>query len=294
MEIIERGDSSDLVKAYRTKYKIAKDAPDKELFENKGFQEKMGRLLQLSVKSGIHGNVLRSAPRFARVAPAAGVPGYEKLTPDLAVGKAVGEARSQHTKNWEQEELKDPAVIKSCMERGRDFLQSIANQVKGAHKVMLEEVAKEYKNFTNTISSSVKNTFADKEFEKFAIEYMEKTGKEKLSSDEMKKIRAEFNKQVMPEIEWKMFRRENEKEGRKGFFEFIESPRAKEQGWTKETIMEMAKKPPKDSSPPSGPAPSIGETIGIKPPPKAPSPGAPEEPPRRPGTIREALRRRNK
>lgn len=199
MEIVDRGDSQDIFNTFKKKYNVEKD---EDLYKIPEFQNKMSRWLQIALKGGRHNNILRSAPRLARFAPGANIPGYGGISGDEAVSKAVSEARGQHIKNWEREELQDEAVINAGLARGRDFWQSVSGQVKKGHEEPLQTMANIFK--------------------------------------------RDYYKEGMSEAEinnaWDKFHTDTKlkNNGQDGFFQFLESSRAREQGWTPERIKELA------------------------------------------------------
>ncbi len=219
MEIIDRGDSEDIFKAFRDKYKVDNN---EDLYKKPEFQKKMGRYLQIALRGGRHNTILRSAPRLARLAPGAGIPGYEGMNDEQAVFKAVSEARGQHIKNWEREELADPTVIKAGLARGRDFWQSVFSQVKKGHEEPLV---------------SVGNIFKEGYY------------KPGMSKEQIGQAWGKFHEDT-----------KTKNNGQEGFFQFLGTPRAREQGWSKERIIELASG--QKIAPKAPPTP--GEATGIK------------------------------
>ncbi len=207
MEIIGRGDSQDIFKAFREKHGAGSDA---ELYENAEFRSQMARYLQIALQGGHHNTILRSSPRLARFAYGS-MPGYSKTelegagfagSPEGAVAKAVSEARSQHIKNWEKEELQDEAVVNAGLSRGRDFWQSASSQVKGGHEEPIKTISK-----------------------MFARDYLKKGMSDKQVNEAWEKFHEDTKTKY---------------NGQDGFFQFIGSQRAKEQGWTPDRIKELA------------------------------------------------------
>jgi len=231
-ELTERADMQDLVTAYKEKY-YGKDwekkgKTDTDLFKNEDFSKEMGRRLQIAQAGGRHNTLLRGDPRFARAA-AGKIVGYEKLTKAQAVRKAVSEARAPHIAHWEREVLKDKDVVEGGMERGRDFWENAQRQVKKGQETSLW---------------TIDNSFS---------EFIDKAG---ISPPKTDKETGEV---------WKQFREDFKKghEGREGYFSYLDSPRAKEQGWR---IGQYVPKDKRGEEPPEKPGPvTLGEAVGIKP-----------------------------
>ena len=184
MELVARGDFQDYFKAFQDKFlskkdsrlqimdsinynrpsgrkitnidDLEKEATASELQEAtmgmSDFRTKSKGFLQLAMNAGYQSNLLRSSPRMAKVA-AGLLPGYDKLNEDQAVEKAVNEARNQHIKNWEKEELDDEKVIEYGMTRGRDFWQAVQSNVKKGHETALETVAGIFNKFIQSSGS---------------------------------------------------------------------------------------------------------------------------------------------
>ncbi len=219
LELIGRGDTTDLFNEFKKKYYTDRNYKDKfkdkknwseitdeELFEKvPEFDQKIGRWLQIGLQGGLHNRIIRSSPRLAMGA-AGKIPGYMEttmpdgtkrpMTREDAVEKAVSEARNQHIKNWEREDILNPTVVKAGMKRGRDFWQSIFSQVKRGHEDVLKTVSDIFKDYLHGAEPTKAN------WEKFSEEYTKK--------------------------------------GYDGFFQFLRSGRAKEQGWTEGKIIVLA------------------------------------------------------
>jgi len=230
MEIIDRGDSSDIFTAFKGKYfkdRKPEDVSDEELYKVKEFKEKMGRWLQIGFRGGRHNTILRSTPRLARLAPEAKIKGYEGLSEEAAVSKAVSEARGQHIKNWEVEELKDETVIKAGLSRGRDFWQSVSGQIKRGHEEPLQTIANVFKK-----SPHYKPGMSDRQLDEA----------------------------------WENFHQDikTKNNGQEGFFLFLDSKRAEEQGWSDKRIKEIVTEKYVAPKTPTTPTPGAAAGITMK------------------------------
>ncbi|HUV81128.1 MAG TPA: hypothetical protein VMW21_01235 [Patescibacteria group bacterium] len=203
---------------------------DADLFKIPEFKDKTGRLLQIALSGGAHSTLLRGDPRLARAA-AGIIPGYENLDEKGAVSKAVGEARGQHIANWEKEVLDDKLVVEAGMERGRDFWESVNKSVKKGQETALQTI--------------------DKILKDFVKERPDLEGK--------------------PMDVWQAYKKDfkEKHQGKEGFFSYLESDRAKEQGWTTDLMTPKIFTSKYTSSP--------GEALGMEP------PGTGTKPPRQPG-----------
>jgi len=202
-----------------------------DLFKIPEFKDKTGRLLQIALSGGAHSTLLRGDPRLARAATGL-IPGYENLDEKGAVSKAVGEARGQHIANWEKEVLDDKLVVEAGMERGRDFWESVNKSVKKGQETTLRTINEILKDFV--------------------------------------KGRPDLEGKPMPDI-WQKYKDDfkGKHQGKEGFFSYLESDRAREQGWTTDLVT------PKIFT--SKPTSSPGEALGMEP------PGTGTKPPRQPG-----------
>jgi hypothetical protein len=262
LELVERGDSNDWFKAHMKKYG-AKTV--EELHNNPKYQQYMARLMQIALDAGYHSTILRGSPRLAEFAfdagiikedlqgrPLAGLPREEirKRT----IERVISEARAQHIKNWEEEDVMEKRIIEAGLSRGRDFWQAVSN-VKRGHLRPLEIIGEMFKEHTKLTAEQIRD----------------------LSEDQFDKL-------------WKGFEDAYRAQGKGGFFDYLQSTRAREQGWTKEKIRELATGIKRRAARPGEAAgieivtPVREEYIEKKPPRGRPGVGSrpPEEPPKPP------------
>ena len=260
MELVARGDFQDYFKAFQDKFlskkdsrlqimdsinynrpsgrkitnidDLEKEATASELQEAtmgmSDFRTKSKGFLQLAMNAGYQSNLLRSSPRMAKVA-AGLLPGYDKLNEDQAVEKAVNEARNQHIKNWEKEELDDEKVIEYGMTRGRDFWQAVQSNVKKGHETALETVAGIFNKFIQSSGSGFQG--------------------------------ADLSNEAVRKKAWSEFRNnfKTTHNGHEEFFQYMDMPKAREQGWTPERVIYLARRQSGNvpSSQPSTPGSSL-------------------------------------
>lgn len=147
LEFVTRGDSEDLFNSYREekwakKFKAehGRKMTTEEIMQRPEFKKRIKRLLQIAKGGGKLNDIIRRAPRLASLlsgekwAP----DDYTKLSPEDAVRKATSEAKSQHVRDWEKEEIDfpstgDPAlwVIETWMEKGRGEWTSLESVTEG-------------------------------------------------------------------------------------------------------------------------------------------------------------------
>jgi len=214
LELVERGDSNDWFKQHMMQYGIDpgdKDAMER-LHDKPEYRQKMARLLKIALSSGYHNTILRGSPRLAEFAVDAGL--YKELAGlpreemrKKAIKRATEEARPQHVKNFEQEDIENEDVIEGFMTRGRDIWQAVAG-VKRGHLKPLEVIGKMYK---------------------------KQAGFSEMNEEELKKISKEQLTKT-----WENFEKTSRETGKNGIFLYLDSARAKEQGWTREEIIKMA------------------------------------------------------
>jgi len=195
MELIDRGDSQDLFDAYKTKYSKSKfdgrenkDIADSELYDVEEFRSKMGRYLQIALRSGKHNAVLRADPRLAKYAFNV-LPGYSaedlkdpvsgKLgTAKSAVEKATIEARRAHIGKWEREVVEDNDVVSAGLSKGTEFWSAIDTQVKKGQETSLKTIDRLFTNFINSrpgMAHATENDI-DTAWEAFEKTYKDKYG----------------------------------------------------------------------------------------------------------------------
>lgn len=151
LNILEKGDSQDIFKEAR-KIGKWKGMTDQEILKDKDFIKITSDVMKNANQAGMLGSeLLRKSPRLAKVAAEAGIlkgPNGKPLAPAEAVTKIANEARSQHIKFWEQEELQDPDVAEAVLSGyGREKLLNIGQLVKNGRETITKQIDEEYAKF---------------------------------------------------------------------------------------------------------------------------------------------------
>ena len=229
MELVETGDSNDWFKEHMKHYGIDPNDPHamEKLHGTEKYRKKMARLLWIAREGGYHNTIIRGAPRLAEFAVDAGYAGYKDIPGELAkdpkfaklseeekraairkaaIKRATEESRPQHIKNYEQEDVADRDVIEGFMPRGRDIWQAIGG-VKRGHLKPLEVMGEMF----------IEMKFKGMTKEQFAT----------LPKEQIAKAWGEYEGAL-------------KKDGKNGIFLYLDSARAKEQGWEREKIIELA------------------------------------------------------
>ncbi len=256
LEVTERGDSNDWFKQHMITYGINPEDKDamERLHNDKKYQAKMARLLQIARNGGYHNAILRGSPRLAEFAVDAGFDGYREIGDDVAkeatekgwskeeareelrkkaIKRVIDESRPQHIKNYEEQDASNKYVIEGYMDRGRDVWQAMGG-VKRGHLKPLEVIGE---------------IFIETKFKGMTKEQLATLPKEQIAKA------------------WGEHEDALKKEGKTGIFLYLDSVRAKEQGWTREKIIELAtdqqitlpKKKKGTKSPTTAEAVGIGE-----------------------------------
>ena len=109
----------------------------------------LSRPLDIASKAGMLGGAtLRKDPRLAAIAAKAGVGSYKGKTAKEAIGKAVGEARSQHIALWEPEVFESQYVIEAALGKlDRDRWLQISRTVKNGQSFAHKGIDKAFSTF---------------------------------------------------------------------------------------------------------------------------------------------------
>jgi len=239
MIMLDRGDTNDLVGAYKNRFaketgRKPSDISAKEIFENETFRKEVTRPVQISFEAGYQSKLMRGDPRLAKlVAGKEWAFGYHKdeagkiMTENDAVQKATGEARAKSIDNWEREVLEDEIVAETILSKGRDVPEAITRLVKRGQETLL-------KTFDKNFTSWVDNTLDP------GIAKGVRKGDKKSTESAINKYQ-EFIK---------------EKHGASGYFDYMKGQRAQEMGWREMKYDPSSKK--RTPSPPTAGAAAMG------------------------------------
>jgi hypothetical protein len=244
IELINRGDAQDWFEAFGKKEfgdKWGKEKFEEDLCKLPEFRNKMDRYLQIALQGGRHNFALRGEPRLARFAPEAKIPGYtiDETQPDGTI----------KTRSMTEKE----AVEKAVSETRGQHIKNWEREVLMDKDVMWAGMARG-RDFWQSV----------------------KRGREEPLVTVSKIIQDRFVKSGKSDDDiWNDFEKAAKEEhgGQEGFFQFLKSTRAKEQGWTKERIMNLVMgrtKPlttaaPSAAAPTTAAPPTAGAATGLPP-----------------------------
>lgn len=215
-EIIGRGDSEDIFKAYAKKYGYSGEDADQKVLADPRFKKDLSTPLKVASNSGMLGStLLRKDPRLARVL--ADQKWYPKYKSDPtktggdkveALRKAEGDAvkamiadvKPGNIESWEKEVLDDNMVVENLMGREKNIWGSIT-KVKQGQRTAQQTVDKVYTKW--------------------------------MANEKNIKTREQFNAVADKGALWKQFdaHMTEKNGGQRGFFSYLESPKAREDGW---------------------------------------------------------------
>lgn len=241
IETIKRGDSQDIIKAFRNQHKIPTTTSDSDIIKDERFRKIMKRPLDIAKKAGLSGSaLLRNDPRLARLntiieppptdpvalarhnadivnfaatkgvvgaLPGVGINSFtadqiESMRQEMAVRDTVKDLKPSNIQNFEKETLQDEDLMTYMLGHGRDHFTTAGSGVKRG---------------VETGQATI-----NKIFEKWAIQ----NGFTTPAAANTPAVRDQF-KNYISQLTG----------GRTGYFDALSDSRMKSQGWTNPTFM---------------------------------------------------------
>ena len=146
--ILEKGDSQDIMDAFRKKYGAKTDA---DLLNNVKARKHLRSILHIAKNAGLQENILKQDPRFARLVAGQKWAGkYKNMNEKEAVRDLIHDIKPNNIDNWEPQTLQDRFVPEPIMAQWEQRRFQKLESIKGGQKTAQAGFDREFSEWVDT------------------------------------------------------------------------------------------------------------------------------------------------